>query len=84
MDTQKILNILERIEPEGFNWTGCTDQEMVKFKAIAESFFRAGMQKVLDWANETCPHDLGEGTQNYKMSCGLCWREIRCLDWKGR
>ncbi len=34
---------------------------------------------VVEWGNETCPHDLGEGTYCYRHACDICWQELKDL-----
>ena len=43
---------------------------------------RAGIKEVVEWGNETCPHDLfGEGTQCFKRACDLCW-QYQLKEWE--
>ena len=37
LSDEEIRNKLTEIQPEGFNWSGITETEMVKFKAIAQA-----------------------------------------------
>uniref|UniRef100_A0A6M3LFR2 Uncharacterized protein n=1 Tax=viral metagenome TaxID=1070528 RepID=A0A6M3LFR2_9ZZZZ len=42
----------------------------------AKVSYGAGMREVIEWCDETCPHDLfGEGTHCYKRACDMCWQE---------
>jgi len=35
---------------------------------------KAGMRKMFDWGNETCPHQFYANT---KQQCRACWDELR-------
>ena len=48
---------------------------------VANASFGAGIKEVVEWGNETCPHDLfGEGTQCFERACDLCW-QYQLRDW---
>jgi len=42
-----------------------------------EAIKKAQLKKVVEWGGETCPHDLGEGTQCYKHACDMCWQSLK-------
>ena len=67
-----------------------TDEEMGKIdiplnickqwmssRRYADSVAAAQLRKVVEWGEETCPHDLGEGTQCYKHACDMCWQSLK-------
>ena len=64
-----------------------TGEELAKFmlpdypktlKDMKRAIARAQLKKVVEWGNETCPHDLfGEGTQCFKHACDDCWQALK-------
>ena len=47
------------------------------FSAECEAQARLTLQQVYEWGQETCPHDLGEGTRCYRHACDMCWEELK-------
>jgi len=63
--TEDELAQLSNIFPEGF--TG----------RVGLMIANAQAEKILNWGNETCPHDIfGEGTQCFKHACDMCWQTL--------
>jgi len=56
-----------------------------RLERVVEISYGMGIKEVVDWGNETCPHDIfGEGTQCYKHACDICWQELKARYKEGR
>ena len=67
MEAKEIIDNLQEIQPEGFDWSNPTESEMVKFKAGQESVpepwdreqavyedgKQAGIREVVEWEHKT-------------------------------
>ena len=51
--------------------------DLHKDKFAHHAIAKAQLKKIVEWGEETCPHDLGEGTQCYKHACGMCWQALK-------
>lgn len=72
-----VMNFMRIEEIDAKNATSnFTDALVDVAREQAEISFKAGIEEVVRWGNETCPHDLfGEGTHYFKRACDLCWQD---------